>query len=452
MKYANSLPQLLFVVGLISCSAQQQFSTPLINSGGESQPRLRHQVVSSPIQHIVIIVQENRTPDYLFQGVLGADIAKTAIDAHGHVVPMKPMSLAAPYDLDHGHGAWVRDYDGGKMDGFGKNLNRTQKQGGGPFRYAPRSEVEPYHEMAIQYVFADRMFQTDQAGSFPSHQYLVSGTASALPVTPFNDSSDPYDSQTGEKADAGCDARKNTVVDTINPNNGAPGPTPFPCFERPVLSDLLDQQGVAWRYYQNHLGPGLWHAFDAISHVRYGKDYANVVTPPETVLADARHGRLPGVSWVMPADAKHSDHAGSESAEGPSWVAAVVNAIGQGPEWNSTAIFITWDDWGGWYDHVPPHQFGNYFELGFRIPLVIISPYAKQGYVSHVQHEFGSILAFSEETFGIPKGSLHTTDVRSDDLMDSFDFSKSPRPFAKIKAPPFHPAKGPSSDLDAEDP
>jgi phospholipase C len=409
-------------------------------------------MAGSRIEHVVILVQENRTSDYLFQGVPGADISKTGLNAKGQKIPLQPISLAAPYDLDHGHGAFVRDFDGGKMDGFGKNLNKIQAPYG-PFRYAPTSEVKPYHEMATRYVFADRMFQSDQAGSFPSHQFLVSGDSSALPTTSFNVSSDPFDSRTLEKADAGCDAPDYTVVDTINRENGSPGPTPFPCFERPVLSDLLDQRGVTWRYYQRNLGPGLWHALDAVAHVRYGPDYVNVVTPPETILSDISAGSLPGVSWVMPADAKHSDHAGTKSAEGPSWVAAVVNALGKSKYWNKVAIFITWDDWGGWYDHVAPPQVGKgYFELGFRVPLVVISPYAKHAYVSHVQHEFGSILAFAEVTFGIPKGSLNSTDKRADNLMDAFDFNQKPRPFVTIKAPPFHPATGTLEELSEEDP
>ena len=118
---------------------------------------------------------------------------------------------------------------------------------------------------------------------------------------------------------------------------------------------------------------------------------------------------------------------------------------GQSQYWNSTAILITWDDWGGWYDHVPPELFNSY-ELGFRVPLVIVSPYAKtgtsrQGYISHVQYEFGSLLAFAEETFGNTKGALHATDVRANDLSDAFNFPQSPRPFVVISAPPFVPAK-----------
>ncbi|MEO6835309.1 MAG: alkaline phosphatase family protein [Candidatus Tumulicola sp.] len=404
----------------------------------------------TPIRHIVIIFQENRTPDDLFQGVPGADIAKTAMDSYGDIVPLKPISLAAPYDLAHGHTAFLSDYDGGKMDGFDKGLPSQDRLR--PYGYAPRSEVQPYYDMATQYVLADRMFQSNQAGSFPAHQYIVSGTTSALPVSPFNVSNDPYNSKTGAKEPAGCDAPALTVVNTIDPQDGSPGPTAFPCFDRPVLSDFLDPRGVTWRYYQNGLGAGLWHTLDAVRHVRYGPDYARVITPPQTILTDISGGRLAGVSWVNPSDGKHSDHSGKKSKTGPSWVAAVVNAVGESPYWNTTAIFITWDDWGGWYDHVLPPQMNNYYELGFRVPLVIVSPYAKQGYVSHVQHEFGSILAFSEEAFGIPKGALNATDVRADDLMDCFDFTQAPRAFVPIQAPPFVPSLGSPAELGAEDP
>jgi phospholipase C len=443
MKYAAML-QIAVALALASCSGQPSLSPAPNNAGGT---QMRPRAGASPITHVVIIVQENRTPDYLFQGVPGADIASKAVDSGGQTVPLHSVSLAAGYDLGHGHDNFVTDFDGGKMDGFDKGL--PQKYHLRPFGYAPLTEVQPYFDMATQYVFADRMFQSNQAGSFPAHQYFVSGTSSALPATSFSVSSDPYDSKTGKKGSAGCDAAPSTIVYTINPNDGSPGPTPFPCFERPVLSDFLDQRSVTWRYYQHGLGTGLWHAFDAVMHVRYGPDYANVVTPPQNILTDISNSQLAQVSWVMPADDAHSDHAGTKSAEGPSWVAAVVNAIGKSPYWNSTAIFIVWDDWGGWYDHYPPPQFNNFYELGCRVPLVVISAYAKHGYVSHVQHEFGSILAFAEETFGIPKGSLGTTDVRADDLHDAFAFAQHPRKFVAIKAPPFNPS---GARRDVEDP
>jgi phospholipase C len=149
------------------------------------------------------------------------------------------------------------------------------------------------------------------------------------------------------------------------------------------------------------------------------------------VLKDIANNNLADVVWITPGP-KASDHPGHTNGSGPSWVASIVNALGQTSYWNDTAIFVVWDDWGGFYDHVAPHQYNSY-ELGFRVPLIVIGPYAKQGYVSHVQHEFGSILKFTEEVFNL--GSLGATDVRADDLSDCFNFGRQPRKFVPIKAP-----------------
>ena len=451
MKHAASICFALALVAAACAGPPQGAST--VPYGSERSLAVRHGGrFPTPIQHVIIIFQENRTPDYLFQGMLpyGANIATTAVDSYGELVPLKPISLAAPYDLGHSHKNFLDDCDlqqSGtcRMDGFDSYL--PVKYHLRPYGYAPQSEVQPYLDMATQYVFADNMFQSNEAGSFPAHQYIISGDAEAEPATVDNVSSDPYNKNTGAKTPAGCDAPKNSVVETIDAVTGSPGPTPFPCFERQTLSDLLDQRGVTWKYYQNGLGPGLWHGPDAIHHIRYGPDYRFVVTPPQTILTDVTSGKLPGVSWVMPADGYHSDHSGNKSTAGPSWVAAIVNTVGQSQYWNSTAILLTWDDWGGWYDHATPMLFNSY-ELGFRVPLVVISPYSKKAapsggvYISHVQYEFGSLLAFAEETFGIPKGALKSTDVRANDLSDAFDFTQSPRPFVVISAPPFVPGKG----------
>jgi phospholipase C len=450
MQRLTRLLPLLFLV-LAACVAFQNgppspatASSGVVPGTGDSK--------SAYIKHVVIIFQENRTPDDLFQGLAseGADVRDWGLNAKDKRQKLVETSLATLYDLGHSHLDFVRDYDCGKLDGFAQGDQFKYRLH--PYSYAPLSEVQPYVDMAKQYAFADHLFETQQAGSFPAHQYIVSASAEAQPKSTFFISSNPFSKKSGRGAPAGCDAPPIAAVDTIDPANGSAGPTPFPCFNRPALSDLLDFKGVSWRYYQNGLGPGLWHAFDAIKHVRYGPDNAYVVTPPETVLSDVQSGTLPGMSWVMPADSKHSDHPGNDSAEGPSWVAAVVNAIGNSQYWNSTAIFISWDDWGGLYDHVVPPMENNYYELGFRVPLVIVSPYARHGYVSHVRHEFGSIIAFSEEAFGIPKGALHATDVRADDLSDAFDFKQTPKPFVTISAPPFVPEQDPPAIRNAEDP
>ena len=175
---------------------------------------------------------------------------------------------------------------------------------------------------------------------------------------------------------------------------------------------------------------------------------ANVVAPPSQVLKDISNGQLASVVWVTPTFAT-SDHPRYTNGSGPSWVTSIVNAIGASPYWQNTAIFVVWDDWGGFYDHVPPPIY-NSFELGFRVPLIVVSPYAKTGCVSHVRHEFGSILKFIEETFSLP--SLGTTDARADDLSDCFSFSQMPRRYRHVstKYPPEYFLLQPSSRVDDE--
>jgi phospholipase C len=209
-----------------------------------------------------------------------------------------------------------------------------------------------------------------------------------------------------------------------------------------TLRDRLDPKHVSWRYYVPPIFPkpirgGLWNAFDAIRAVRYDKQQwtHNISSPETNVFADITNGTLPAVSWLIP-DIKNSDHPGS-AGTGPSWVAQVVNAIGESPEWNSTAIVVVWDDWGGLYDHVAPPQL-DYQGLGFRVPCLFISPYAriapgeKAGYISHTQYEFGSILKFVEDNWRLKR--LGTTDVRANSIADSFDFTQAPRKFVPIAA------------------
>jgi phospholipase C len=196
---------------------------------------------------------------------------------------------------------------------------------------------------------------------------------------------------------------------------------------------------VTWKYYApgaQVFGGRLWTPFAAIRQVRYGPDWRHVISPSKKVLTDAPNGRLPQVSWVIP-DGADSDHAGNDSDKGPSWVAGVVNAIGESPYWRTTAIIVLWDDWGGWFDNVPPPQL-DFVGLGIRVPCIIISPYARSGYVSHTQYEFGSVLKFIEETFHLPAlgpASRGYTDTRSRSLVDSFDFKQKPRAFKPIPAP-----------------
>jgi phospholipase C len=273
------------------------------------------------------------------------------------------------------------------------------------------------------------MFQTNEGPSFPAHQYILSGTSTISNGSNLRAADNPK--TTDRKYTGGCDSPQGSHVKLID-QYGNETQKAYPCFDRDSLIQLIEAKSLTWHYYQAHPGPGLWEGPDAILPVYNSPEFAyDVVNPPSQVLDDIKSGHLANVVWVTPTG-KASDHAGSTDGTGPSWVASIVNTIGESKYWNDTAIFVTWDDWGGWFDAVSPPQYNSY-ELGFRVPLIVISAYAKKSYISTKQHEFGSILKFTEKTFGL--GSLGTTDRRADDLYDCFDFSQSPRKFVKIPAP-----------------
>jgi len=388
----------------------------------------------SKIRHVVIIFQENRSVDDLFNGFPGADTVRQGLNSKGDEVKLQPIALTAPWDLDHTHFGFLSEYQGGKLDGFDKDagrcyaINVCPPSGLRAYGYVPRQQTAPYFAMATQYTFADKMFQTNEGPSFPAHQYIVSGTSSITNGSSLRAADNPVP---GSFSTGGCDSLPGSLVALIDAA-GNEHQSIFPCFDRISLMQELDEKALTWRYYQAQAGAGIWNAPDAIVAVRKSREFAtDVVAPPSQILKDIPAGTLADVVWVTP-EALWSDHARSNNGSGPSWVADIVNAIGKSSYWNDTAIFVSWDDWGGWYDHVVPPRYNSY-ELGFRVPLIVISPYAKTHYVSHVQHEFGSILKFTEKVFGLP--SLHTTDERADDLTDCFDFSRSPTKFRPIPAP-----------------
>jgi phospholipase C len=419
--------------------------------------------ISTPIQHVVIIFQENRTPDNLFQDPLliarGADIANHGLNSTGHAIPLTQINLGSNgsypsnYDLSHAHAAFVQMCHLNKstrvcaMDGA--DLIRVGCSAGdascpppnAQFKFVDPADVQPYFQLAEQYTFADRMFQTNQGPSFPAHQFIISGTSSPTPRSNLFAAENP-----STFANTGCIAPPTQTVALIDPA-GRESSSQYPCFEHATLTDLLNSRGVSWRYYTPLVG-SIWTAPNAIQHMCgpnatppnatacIGQEWTDhVVLPtaqnPAPVLTDIANGQLPSVSWVIPKGAA-SDHSQVNDGSGPSWVASIVNAIGNSPYWSNTVIFITWDDWGGWYDHVPPPILNSY-EYGFRVPMIVVSPYAKAAYISHRTHDFGSILKFIEETFGLRP--LGYADAFADDFSDCFDFSQKPLQFKTINAP-----------------
>ncbi|HEV3091573.1 MAG TPA: alkaline phosphatase family protein [Candidatus Cybelea sp.] len=391
---------------------------------------------ASKIQHVVIIVQENRSFNNLFYGYPGARTASYGYDSDGKKVQLHPIGLETTWDLDHSSGSFLTACNGrGVYPGTDCRMNGFNNEWVGcghysyppcpnanpPYSYVPHYETRPYFDMAHQYVLADEMFASNfDASSFISHQYIIAGQASSAVNYP--------DSWWG------CEGGPSDRIGTITQARRY-GPDIQACFNNTTLGDELDAAGLSWGYYTATIdGDGnLWSAYQAISHIYHGPDWKKDVISPQTrFFGDVSHGRLRDVSWITPT-CENSDHAGCGSRTGPSWVTSLVNAIGKSRYWNSTAIFVFWDDYGGWYDPVPPEKL-DYDGLGMRIPLLVISPYAKAGYVSHVHYEHGSILRFIEDRFALPQ--LAATDTRATSPEDDcFDFNAAPRRFVPIAAP-----------------
>ena len=284
------------LLGLTSCAG---FSS----SGSTASPS----PVAGKFQHVVIILQENRTPDNFFHDPVliaaGADIASTGMNSSGQNIPLTPTPLGINYDLDHSHAGFVAMYDGGKMDGADKvtiscyvttNCPRSSAQ----FMYVQASDVAPYFQLAEQYTFGDRMFQTNQGPSFPAHQFILSGTSAPTATSNLFVAENPH-------GNAGCAAPSTSFVNLIDAQ-GSESSWMYPCFEHPTLTDRLNQKGLSWRYYTPDDGSyysSIWAAPNAIQHMCgpnapppnatacVGSDWVNNVIPytaqnPAPILTD----------------------------------------------------------------------------------------------------------------------------------------------------------------------
>jgi phospholipase C len=443
----------------------------------------------SNFRHVIVIFQENRTPDNLFQGLCappfgGSNSCSTTPTGRQYNIQTKdwldkysgtgvtqplPIPLVNDYDFKHNHLAFVLQCDKNasgrcRMDGAADVIcvptsacNNTPHP---QFRYVDYNQgaVNPYLELATQYGWANYMFQTNQGPSFPAHQYIFGATSAPSAA---DDHAGIFSSENtgGIGIGAGCIADPGVTVQLIDPFGVEdPKNVIYPCFDHDTVPDLLKPLGITWKYYAP--GPnGIWTAPNAISHICQasggqctGSDWLNNVDLKSAdVLADIANCQLRQVTWVMPTG-DNSDHPRDNTGGGPSWVASIVNAIGN--SWSNsnqrcdywgnnsndaTAIFIAWDDWGGWYDHEPPRILafpqGGY-QFGFRVPLIVVSAFTPPQFVLNNRFDFGSIVRYIEHNFGIQEGALTFADARiSTDLTSFFKLNHAPRPFVTINAP-----------------
>ncbi len=441
---------LLYVLLLGSACAAM-----LLGANGCSGKFFQNPFGSSKIQHVVIVFQENRTPDNLFQDPVlisaGADIASSGLSSSGQVIPLTPESLGVNYDLSHAHSAFVAQYDGGKMDGADlvPTVCYVAPCPSDPqYFYVQGSDVQPYFQMAEQYTFGDRMFQTNEGPSFPAHQFIISGTSAPTATSNLF----VAENTTGG---TGCAAPPTALVlcsrssrERIEHDLPVHGPSDA---DRPaqrqgsVLALLHSRSQLDLDRSERHSAHVQPECCASERHGLIGSDWVNHVViynkqSPAPILTDIANDQLPAVSWVIPAG-KNSDHPGLRlGIGGPSWVASIVNAIGNSSYWANTAIIVTWDDWGGWYDHVPPPQviddgssWGSGYVYGFRVPLIVISPYAKAAYISHVTTTLAAFSIYGGELSAFLARVCRC--LRADDLSDCFNFNQTPLAFNTINAP-----------------
>jgi phospholipase C len=410
------------------------FASPVHLAGGDQ--RAHRGASSGKIKHIVIIVQENRSFNNLFKGFPGARTAKYGYDTSGNKIELLPIGLETIWDLDHSSNSFFAACNGtGSIPGTKCKMNGFNQEWVGcggrsnpcpikhpQYAYVPFSETKPYFDIGKQYVVADEMYASNfDASSFISHQYIISGQAGGGAVNyPFG-----Y---------WGCPGGSGDDISKVGPRRQIPYGSELACWDPTTLGDELDNAGISWAFYTStYFGDGgIWSAYQAIKHIYDGPDWKkDVITPQTNFFNDVSNGKLRAVNWITPTCA-NSDHAGCGANTGPSWVTSLVNAIGESKYWDSTAMFILWDDYGGWYDPKAP-KYVDYDGLGLRIPMLVVSAYAKQGHVSHVPYEHGTILKFVEDTFGLPR--LTASDKRANPPADAFDFSRPPRKFVKFQAP-----------------
>jgi len=410
--------------------------------------------VTNPIKHIVVIMQENRSFDNYFGTYPGANgIPKGACMPLSPDNPkigcIRPFLSTSPIseDMPHGYQSSITAYDNGKMDGFLLAENEDPKT----MSYYGNKTIPYYWDLAKHYVLADNFYSSVLSYSLPNHWYAVAGEAPAT-STFYTMHRPPNNDILRQQQNASTIAGGNPNATSSN----------FGANPNPVSSNLRDEvariyleesnltktvadlfmnssisgthKNITWKYYDHLVKTGnyraavasgrafeYWNPFSAKGST-YTPTYSPHFVDRGQIFTDIKSGNFPAVSWVIPSF-PISEHPPASITNGMNWVKDVVNTIMGSPYWNSTAIILTWDDYGGFYDHVPPPQIDKY-GLGFRMPTLIVSPYAKPGYIDHTQYQFESMLKLIEWRFSLQP--LTERDLHANNLLNAFDFNQKP--------------------------
>lgn len=401
----------------VAAAAQQTLHIPVVPPPSSAQL----DAFRSKIQHIVFLIKENRSFDTYFGTFPGADGATSGVISTGERIALKRALDRMPRDIGHDWQDARRAMNAGKMDQFDLVREGNLKNDFLSMSQFLPADIPNYWRYAEHFALADRMFSSLAGPSFPNHLYTVAAQSGGA----FNNP---------DSLRWGCDAEERTRVEVLSSTGAVT--REYPCFDLRTIADNLEAANVSWRYYAPVQGEHgyIWSALDAIAHIRNGPLWQSRVKPHGQFVTDVASGAMPAVSWLIP-DFDVSEHptvdafAGTtlsvSACAGENWTVQQINAIMQSPAWPTTAIVLTWDDFGGFYDHVPPPGVDS-LGLGPRVPLIVISPYVREGVVSHTVYEYASVLQLIESRYRL-KG-LTSRDVEANSLLDMFDFTQSPAP------------------------
>jgi phospholipase C len=403
----------------------------------------------NPIEHVIFLVKENRTFDHYFGTYPGADGAteggtlecSDAGCVPGDTIPLKPAPYIQPHDITHGFSSGLYSINGGAMNGF--NIIGSGQDLSGYVQHS-RETLPSYWAYADRFTLADHFFTSMYGPTFPEHLYTVAAQSNGVVDNKSNaDTPGSYCDDPQEFTQRFRDGlTKQDVKRIMKLEDEITREIPDQliriaqyweetrtCFDIKVLPDLLERNGISWKYYGN---ADQWmNGLQAIRHVRFGPMWEKVQSP-ETILQDLKDGELPEVSWLIPPEGNANEHPGSGTnvCIGENWTVQYVNAVMRSDFWPTTAIVIVWDDFGGFYDHVPPPHY-DVMGLGPRTPALIISPYTRHGdsrdggSIDSTVYEFSSVLRFIEELHGLKP--MTDRDAQADPLSGAFDFTREPR-------------------------
>ncbi len=435
--------------------------SPMGDAGDAGPPH----TASLPIKHIVFLVKENRSYDTYFGKFDGGNGATTGRIHTGQTVPLQPLIDRSNPDINHSWQSALTAYDDGGMDQFDLITpgGTVITDAGIPLGYqvASESDIPNYWLLAKTFGMSDNFFSSLHGPSFPNHLYTIAAQSGGVGDNPSGaNTANPPAPQVGpctgtgpqgcpepgeaglEPSDVpplplkrgvwGCDADPTTRV-AVYDQEGMVEEI-YPCLDFPTMGDLLTAAGVSWKMYAPAQDAGvddagfqkssgyIWTVYDAIRHMRDTPDWPAHVVVTEQFFTDASNGTLPSVSWIS-TPSPVSEHTPASVCEGENWTVQLLQALASGPSWADSVMFITWDDFGGFYDHVAPTQIDTW-GLGFRVPFLVVSPFAKPAYIDHAQAEFSSVLKFIETDFNVP--NLTDRDMNTSDLTQFFDFNQSP--------------------------